>query len=517
MSEFDLVPRAVLDAFKEGIILADPAGAILLVNREAQDVLGCGGDELVGQPLQAIMDRRQDAGLTVELWGYLDTARGRLIRRRRQRTRPPGAQVPARQAREHVARCDRRLLIISIGSTVSSQPSAHAREYERRLRVLRMLGKAIRAARTAEAAAQAALCHLRRLVPYTQAQVLSFDSPADEARVLAAFSRVAATHAGEPLPLRIADLAGAFRGEQPIVIGDAGALSSDEQPAEILRLPDMRSYIAAPLVADGKLAGAITVAASEANVFDHSHAEIVGAVAGLLASALQNGDLARQVQAGTKRLRALSSQLMEIQENERRHIARELHDEIGQSLTAVKINLETILRLPSNEAVRPHIEESVAIVGRVLQQVRAISLDLRPAMLDELGLESALRWYIGRQAERGCCAIEFVAGPLGRCVPPEVQTTCYRVVQEALTNIARHSQAKHAWVDLRQCGAALRLVVRDDGVGFDVREAEAGAAQGLSLGLVSMQERALLAGGRLDIESARGHGTTIRATFPLHL
>jgi signal transduction histidine kinase len=206
---------------------------------------------------------------------------------------------------------------------------------------------------------------------------------------------------------------------------------------------------------------------------------------------------------------------LEIQENERRHIARELHDEIGQSLTAVKINLETILRLPNTTTVEPHVMESIAIVERVLQQVRAISLDLRPSMLDDLGLESALRWYVGRQAERAGLTIEFTADLLNIQLPPEVGTACFRVVQEALTNIVRHACARHVRVDLRQRGAILRLNISDNGIGFDPHEAQARAAHGASLGLVGMQERVLLAGGELSIEAAHGRGTTIRAHFPI--
>ena len=206
---------------------------------------------------------------------------------------------------------------------------------------------------------------------------------------------------------------------------------------------------------------------------------------------------------------------MEIQENERRHIARELHDEIGQSLTAVKINLETILRLPNTNTIEPHVEESIAIVERVLRQVRAISLDLRPSMLDDLGLESALRWYLGRQAERAGLTTEFTADLIDVQLPPEVGTACFRVVQEALTNVVRHARARHVRVELRRRGATLRLNISDDGVGFDPREAQARSAHGASLGLVGMQERVLLAGGELIIEAAPGRGTTIRAHFPL--
>ena len=152
---------------------------------------------------------------------------------------------------------------------------------------------------------------------------------------------------------------------------------------------------------------------------------------------------------------------------------------------------------------------------RIVRQVRAISLDLRPSMLDDLGLESALRWYLGRQAERAGLTTEFTADLIDVQLPPEVGTACFRVVQEALTNVVRHARARHVRVELRRRGATLRLNISDDGVGFDPREAQARSAHGASLGLVGMQERVLLAGGELIIEAAPGRGTTIRAHFPL--
>jgi signal transduction histidine kinase len=307
-----------------------------------------------------------------------------------------------------------------------------------------------------------------------------------------------------------------LRRGRPYLVGDSDGLSQLPSSALVFMPAGACSFMRAPLVAGGRLIGSIDVAASAPNAFDQHQVAIICEVADQLAIALQNNQLLEQVRANSERLRALSRQLMEIQENERRHIARELHDEIGQSLTAVKINLETILRLPNTNAIEPHLAESIAIVERVLQQVRAISLDLRPSMLDDLGLESALRWYLGRQAERAGLTSEFTADSIDAAqLPPEVRTACFRVVQEALTNVVRHAHARHVRVELRRRGATLRLHISDDGIGFDPHEAQARAAHGASLGLVGMQERALIAGGELIIEAAPGRGTTIRAHFPL--
>jgi PAS domain S-box-containing protein len=227
--------------------------------------------------------------------------------------------------------------------------------------------------------------------------------------------------------------------------------------------------------------------------------------------------LFEQVRAGREQLRELSRRLLEVQETERRALAREFHDEVGQAMTAVKINLEAAQRLQGNTASSASLGESLRIVEGVLQQVRDLSLDLRPLMLDDLGLVPALRWYVQRQAQRAGLTLHLEIEALDRRPPPRVETACFRIVQEALTNTMRHAQARNVWVELWPHKDELHLVVRDDGLGFDVEAARVRAAQGASLGLLGMQERAEFLNGTFEVESSAGHGTEIRAWFKLDL
>ena len=280
-----------------------------------------------------------------------------------------------------------------------------------------------------------------------------------------------------------------------------------------MSLLDVTSSTALDAVGAGVIliddAGAILLVNREAlDMFGRQASDLIGES---LEKVLADCQALRGPRDPSERMRALSRQLMELQENERRHIARELHDEIGQSLTAVKLNLETILHLPNKGGAEVHLYDSIAIVEHILQQVRALSLDLRPSLLDDLGLQSALPWYLERQAERAGFTAEFRADLAEAHLAPEIEITCFRVAQEALTNISRHARAKHVWIDLRQRDALLQLVVEDDGVGFDVRQ----ALGGTSLGLVGMRERLLLVGGELTIESSPGDGTRVRAQMPL--
>ena len=217
----------------------------------------------------------------------------------------------------------------------------------------------------------------------------------------------------------------------------------------------------------------------------------------------------------SRKLKELSRRLVETQETERRHLARELHDEIGQTLTVAQLDLQTLLQSSGPTAQVPRLRESLEAVERVLEQVHDISLNLRPSMLDDLGLEPALRWYTERQAVLVGLNAEFHTEPLAQRLDPAIETECFRVAQGALTNVVRHAQARNVTVDLRAADGQLHLRVRDDGSGFDVASVRDKAVRGASLGLLSMEERTALAGGGLEFISAPGRGTEVHAWFPL--
>ncbi len=232
-----------------------------------------------------------------------------------------------------------------------------------------------------------------------------------------------------------------------------------------------------------------------------------------MAEDLQNRE--KQRQQASQKLQVIYHRLVEVQETERRQIARELHDEIGQSLTAAEMNLQAALRTPGAAALERRLEDSIKAVERVLEQVQDLSLNLRPSMLDDLGLEPALRWYTQRQAELTGMRAEFRMTQIESRLDPVIETECFRVAQEALTNVVRHAQATAVEVELTRRNGHLHLSVRDDGVGFDAEEFRHRAVHGASLGLLSMEERATLTGGGLEFISAPGKGTEVHAWFPL--
>src|SRR5262249_36514586 len=214
----------------------------------------------------------------------------------------------------------------------------------------------------------------------------------------------------------------------------------------------------------------------------------------------------------------LTRQLEDAKEEEKRRIARELHDEMGQLLSAIKINLKALGRLSERPQERgDRIADAIALVDEVIGHVREMALDLRPPLLAELGLVAALRGYAEGQSVRTGVPISVEANAGAERVRPETAIAAFRIVQEAVHNSLRHAFAKRITVSVRRDAGRLLLSVRDDGRGFDVAEALQRAATGRRLGLLGMRERVEALGGRLEIDSAGGQGTEIRASVPLSL
>jgi PAS domain S-box-containing protein len=220
-----------------------------------------------------------------------------------------------------------------------------------------------------------------------------------------------------------------------------------------------------------------------------------------------------ELRLSREQLQRLSRRLIEAQETERRHIARELHDEIGQALTAVKISLQAAENRSGDSAVLVRLKESASIVDDALDQVRSMSVALRPSLLDDLGLVPALRWYLDQQSARGGFEARFEADPEIEA-SSEVQTACFRIAQEALTNVSRHAAARRVRLEVRQANGRVGLTVSDDGRGFDVKQVFERYGADASLGLHGMRERARLLGGRVTVQSEPDRGTVVRAEFP---
>lgn len=216
-------------------------------------------------------------------------------------------------------------------------------------------------------------------------------------------------------------------------------------------------------------------------------------------------------------LQMFSRQLIEAQEDERRRISRELHDQIGQILTAIKLNLHSAPQAHQTSEISGYVKDNIEAVDEALRLVRDLSVDLRPPVLDDFGLVTALCWYADRFTRRTGLEVDVVIELLdqNQRFPREVETACFRIAQEALTNIVRHAQASQVVLQLVRTGKNLILSIKDDGVGFDLASLRRRAPRAATLGLISMQERAHAAGGTIEIESTSSIGTEIRFSLSL--
>jgi len=211
----------------------------------------------------------------------------------------------------------------------------------------------------------------------------------------------------------------------------------------------------------------------------------------------------------------LLEKIISAQEDERKRVARELHDETSQSLTSLIVGLKVLESVAVLPEVREKAAELRALGGEILRDVHDLAFQLRPSLLDHLGMVAAVQRLTEDYTQKAGLQIDLqVSGFEDKRLPPATETALYRLVQEALTNVAKHARAKNVSVILKEDGASVRAFVEDDGRGFNVAEVMGSAAKDKKLGLFGMEERAALVGGRLTIESMPGKGTRVSVEVP---
>jgi PAS domain S-box-containing protein len=278
----------------------------------------------------------------------------------------------------------------------------------------------------------------------------------------------------------------------------------------------IRTLVGMRIVYEEELLGCLMVhTVGEPRTFGVDDLALLRGIADHAAQAIVTARLFSEQRRSRRRMEALSQRLVEAQEVERRYLARELHDDIGQVLTSIKLNLQAIRGDGMGSKSQEALGMSLEAVDRAIQRVRTLSRDLRPSVLDDLGLVPALRSLVDRDAQHAPFAASFAADPLETRLPAPLESAYFRIAQEALTNAMRHADAARVFVELRLREGDLVLIVRDDGRGFEVEGAVDEAGAGQSLGLVSMQERAHLIGGTFEVRSEPGSGTEIRVRTPI--
>ena len=274
---------------------------------------------------------------------------------------------------------------------------------------------------------------------------------------------------------------------------------------------NIRTLAAAALFRDSRLVGIlVSVFSDQPKTLLEDETALIKGLADQASSAIENAELFEQVRAGRERQRNLTKNLVNIQETERRRIARELHDHLGQGLTGLQFMLETAKnQVPGPQ--RSSLEQIQEAVSEIIRDVQEMSLNLRPSILDDMGLVPTLLWHIDRYTRQTGIHVNFRYDEFSRHIPLEIGTAAYRIIQEALTNAARHAQVREVLVGMVVQEETLWVEVLDNGKGFDTKAEPDRPSSGLS----GMRERAELVGGYLLVESFLNQGTQIIAALPL--
>ena len=317
-----------------------------------------------------------------------------------------------------------------------------------------------------------------------------------------------------------------IREEKSKVVAD---VSAEKGWVERPYLPAMRSWIGIPLVVGGKVVGLCELGRREANFYTRNHLRMAEALVELAAVAIQNAWLFEQVLSGRERLVDLTHQLVDVQENERRYIARELHDEVGQVVVTMMVHLNLLEQKAGDpEEVRRIADDMQVSLSSVSNMLHELAANLRPASLDHLGWAAKgigqrigdmlqdqartaeLRQFLDQVNEKHGLKINLDYDVASERLSADLEISLFRILQESVNNILKHAQATQIDVMLKPRGDQLILMVEDDGVGFDPEEAR----RTKRLGLFGIRERAQAIGGDLVIESAPGKGTTILVEVP---
>lgn len=386
-------------------------------------------------------------------------------------------------------------------------------------RVVNSLASRISGASTLEEICDCVLDEAATLAGATCAEILIRDNETRELTCLA--------HRG-PFPWCSAELDGQRIGAQlfQLATEDVEAVVipgiEDEERVEVKVPPSgqLRKAISIPLRVRGQTIGAMNFCGDEEAPFNEESVQVLELLASMAALAIENAYLYKEVDGKARLRRQLLAREIKVQEEERRRIARELHDEAGQSLTGLIMSLDTIDQALSakpkegaEHQIHGFVREARDIASGTLQEIRRVIFDLRPTLLDDLGLVAAVDWYAKTSLAKAGVQVEVKAEGLDGRLPQVVEIALYRIIQEAIGNVIKHSFAKNCSVALTCADGTVEAAIEDDGKGFDRERITSSGEE--HLGIAGMQERARSLNGQFAIHSRLGEGTHVQIRIPL--
>lgn len=516
--------RSLIEQAFDGVVLTDEQGLITEWNRAQERITGLKREEVLGLSLwgayfQIIPADRSDASFREMIEAsqreFFATGQAPWLNQPIEYdiVRPDGARRII-QVVAFPVQTERGFVLGSMIRDVTERIRVQE-EMERRnreLAALNEIGQALNSTLDLHEVLTLITGHTNRLLGTQATSVLLYDEERDDLYFAAGSGLGADFLVGQRLPLGQGIAGWVVAHDEPALVPEVSQdprwLGSFDRGGSFAT----HSLLCVPLHSKGRVIGALETMNKEGG-FGQNDLRLLTALAAPMATAIENARLFEQVRNGRAQLQALSRRLVEVQEAERGHVARELHDETGQALSSLLLSLSMLEQEAGDpQAVRARIAGLEAMVDEMLENLHRLATNLRPATLDFLGLIPALEQYIETFSEQYGIPVEFETvglTPEDR-LPPEVETALYRIVQEALTNVIRHAQATRVDVLLERRDDRVVAIIEDDGMGFDAEAAK----QSGRLGLFGMQERAEMLGGRLTIESAAGMGTTVYVEVP---
>lgn len=308
---------------------------------------------------------------------------------------------------------------------------------------------------------------------------------------------------------------------RPILVEDISLEPSAARP-DLINMEGLKAFLSIPLQAKGDVLGVLNIASRMPHHFTKRDTQLLYSIGDLLGIAIEHTKLQEQLRRGRERYRQLARQVIMVGEEERRRIARELHDETSQTLTGLALNLQVLIETAETAGIqdpefKARLRKTQSLAVQIGTEVGRLMADLRPSALDTLGLIPAIRQYAETNLASLGIAVSFEFEEVERFLPPEMEVGLFRWAQGAIGNIVQHSQARHVTISLKYEGDELVLCISDDGVGFDVSQITGIEKGGRGAGLFSMKERMKLLGGNCSVQSQPGDGTTATARVSIAL
>jgi PAS domain S-box-containing protein len=529
--------RTVFDSNRDSLIIVDPQGHVIDANPAACQLLGCGVEELRGpsnastdaefsfQDILTLMDPEtinwresissreaqlgafdgQERPVSVSVAPLSYEGREAALCSLRDIRAEKEAEAEIRLSQQETER--RHNLVLALSNVAQTVQRAKTPDdvYETLGREMGRLGYIVGTLVWTGKDHEMQLVHLNLEEEHYKIAEQILDMPVSELRFAMRFDAVLRPVLVDRESMYFEDMVGML------------AYALDEHPTEgvvsMARQFNIVHGVYSPILLRSSVAGILIVVGPDLTRED---LPAVSALANQASIALENAQLLEELSAGQERLQRLAREVITTQEEERRKLSGALHDETGQSLTALKISLELMSDDIGEEqdALREDLVENAALVTETMNRLRMLAKDLRPPALDAIGLGHTLEGMCRDQADRTGLAIDY-RGEDPPTLPEPASITLYRVLQESLTNIAKHASASHVRVRLDHDAEEVILSVQDDGEGFDPELELAPANHQAGVGLAIMQDRLESLGGRLVIESADGAGTSIMAHLPI--